>query len=118
MTDQIDSPPNPSDAVDLLGHEAAEKLVGGLRRRLGLRTIRDENEVREALRQVVEERRVVISRARGSACFPADVQLVAAANPCPCGWWGSRWRPCECDDASRRRYRSRLAGPLLDRVEL
>jgi magnesium chelatase family protein len=77
-----------------------------------------ERGVREALRQVLEDRRIAISRARGSATFPADLLLVAAANPCPCGWRESRWRPCVCDDGALRRYRGRLSGPLLDRVDL
>jgi magnesium chelatase family protein len=77
-----------------------------------------ERGVREALRQVLEERRIAISRARGSATFPADLQLVAAANPCPCGWQGSRWRSCQCGGGDLHRYRARLSGPLLDRIDL
>ncbi len=77
-----------------------------------------ERGVREALRQVLEDRCIAISRARGSATFPADLQLVAAANPCPCGWRGSRWRACSCDEGALRRYRARLSGPLLDRIDL
>jgi len=73
---------------------------------------------REALRQILESRRVHVARASGRFTFPADFQLVAAANPCPCGWWGSRWRPCHCSDHEVRRYAARLSGPLLDRVDL
>ena len=72
----------------------------------------------EALRQVLEERRIVIARARISCAFPAQLQLVAAANPCPCGWRGSRARDCRCDDAAIARYARRISGPLLDRFDL
>jgi magnesium chelatase family protein len=72
----------------------------------------------EALRQVLEERRVVIARARSRCSFPADFQLVAAANPCPCGWRGTPGRDCRCDDAAVARYGRRISGPLLDRVDL
>jgi len=74
--------------------------------------------VREALRQVLEQRRIHLARAQGRFEFPADFQLVAAANPCPCGWRGSRWRHCRCSDLDVRRYASRLSGPLLDRIDL
>ena len=77
-----------------------------------------ERSVREALRQVLEERCVTLTRAAGTAVFPADFQLVAAANPCPCGWWGSRWRPCRCGPATLQSYSARLSGPLLDRIDL
>jgi magnesium chelatase family protein len=72
----------------------------------------------EALRQVLEERRVVVARARGSCAFPAHFQLVAAANPCPCGWFASGVRDCRCDERAIVRYASRISGPLLDRMDL
>ena len=72
----------------------------------------------ESLRQVLEERRIVIARARMSCAFPAEFQLVAAANPCPCGWRASGARDCRCDDAAVARYASRVSGPLLDRFDL
>jgi len=72
----------------------------------------------ESLRQVLEERRIVVARAHGSCAFPADFQLVAAANPCPCGWHGSVVRDCRCDDGAVARYEARLSGPLLDRIDL
>lgn len=72
----------------------------------------------EGLRQVLEDRRVVISRARATCVFPARFQLVAAANPCPCGWRLSRVRDCICDDAAVARYAARLSGPLADRLDL
>jgi magnesium chelatase family protein len=72
----------------------------------------------EALRQVLETRQVMISRARTACTFPADFQFVAAANPCPCGWQGSGVRDCRCDDGVRSRYTARMSGPLLDRIDL
>ncbi len=77
-----------------------------------------ERRVRESLRQVVEERDIVLSRA-GHACrFPADFMLVCAANPCPCGWYGSDRQDCRCDEQTVERYRRRISGPLLDRIDL
>jgi len=72
----------------------------------------------EALRQVLETRQIVLARARTTCVFPAHFQLVAAANPCPCGWWGSGRRDCRCDAGAIARYESRISGPLLDRVDL
>ncbi len=72
----------------------------------------------ESLRQVLEDRRVVLVRAGGHVSFPADFQLVAAMNPCPCGWLGSGLRDCRCDDGQVARYRARISGPLLDRIDL
>ncbi len=74
--------------------------------------------VLEALRQPLEEGEIRIARAHGSARLPARVQLVAAMNPCPCGWSGDEERACRCDDPALRRYRSKLSGPLLDRIDL
>ena len=72
----------------------------------------------EALRQVIEERRIVVARARASCTFPAHFQLIAAANPCPCGWRGSGRRDCRCDDGAVARYASRISGPLFERFDL
>ncbi len=72
----------------------------------------------EALRQVLEERRVVLARAGATCVFPAHFQLVAAANPCPCGWRFSPQRDCRCDEGAVARYASRISGPLLDRIDL
>lgn len=69
----------------------------------------------EALRQPLEEGRVVLRRSHGAVTYPARFQLVLAANPCPCG---SHRRECTCAPAQRRRYRRRLSGPLLDRVDI
>jgi magnesium chelatase family protein len=72
----------------------------------------------EALRQPLEERRVTIVRARQAVEFPASFSLVAAMNPCPCGYHGSSVRGCICDLGRVRRYRGRVSGPLLDRLDL
>jgi len=77
-----------------------------------------ERRVLEALRQVLEERSIVIARARHVCTLPAHFQLVAAANPCPCGFRLSRERDCRCDDGAVARYAARLSGPLLDRIDL
>lgn len=71
----------------------------------------------EALRQPLEEGVVRISRARAETVYPARVQLVLASNPCPCARPGGD-RHCECSPVARRRYLSRLSGPLLDRIDL
>ena len=77
--------------------------------------------VLEVLRQPLESREVTVSRARATVVFPADFQLVAAMNPCPCG----RYRPdpahrsqCSCSAHARRRYLERISGPLLDRIDI
>lgn len=72
----------------------------------------------EALRQPLEEGRIHVSRARGSAVYPARFTLVAAANPCACGYWGDLQRRCACTPGQVRRYQSRFSGPFFDRVDL
>jgi magnesium chelatase family protein len=72
----------------------------------------------ESLRQPMEERFVTIARARGSLRLPARFQLVAAMNPCPCGGRGNLRAGCSCTRRQIRAYRSRLSGPLLDRIDL
>ena len=74
--------------------------------------------VLEALRQPLENGTLVIHRALGTAQFPARFQLVLAANPCPCGQGSGKGKECTCTPTARRRYLSRLSGPLLDRVDL
>jgi magnesium chelatase family protein len=75
-------------------------------------------DVLEVLRQPMESGRVAIARAAGSLVFPARFQLAAAANPCPCGHLGDPRRECRCTPPEIRRYRARLSGPLLDRIDL
>jgi magnesium chelatase family protein len=74
--------------------------------------------VLDALRQPLEQGIVVVDRARGRATFPARVQLVATTNPCPCGLLGHPRRACTCPADRAQRYRSRLSGPLLDRIDV
>jgi len=72
----------------------------------------------EALRQPVEDRVVTIGRITGHIHLPASFLLAASANPCPCGWLGSEQRACVCGPGAIERYRTRLSGPLLDRIDL
>ena len=74
--------------------------------------------VLEALRQPLEEGEIRIARSHGSVCLPARFQLVAAMNPCPCGWSGSAVRECRCLEPEIARYRAKISGPLLDRIDL
>jgi magnesium chelatase family protein len=72
----------------------------------------------EALRQPLEDGEVTVGRARGTVTMPAAFTLVAAMNPCPCGFLGHPSRPCTCTPQAVLRYRARLSGPLLDRMDL
>jgi magnesium chelatase family protein len=72
----------------------------------------------EVLRQPLEDGRVTISRASGTMTFPAAFMLVAAMNPCPCGYHGDPKRDCRCSPGQVERYRRRISGPLLDRIDL
>jgi magnesium chelatase family protein len=72
----------------------------------------------ESIRQPLEERRVRVVRVGGACDFPCDVLLVAAMNPCPCGFLGDPRRACSCSASERVRYARRVSGPLLDRIDL
>jgi magnesium chelatase family protein len=72
----------------------------------------------EVLRQPLEDGTVTISRASGSTTFPADFILVAAMNPCQCGFLGDLKRVCKCSPIAIEKYMGRLSGPLLDRIDL
>lgn len=75
-------------------------------------------QVLEVLRQPIEDGEVVISRAKTSIKYPAKFILIGAMNPCPCGFLGDKEKQCTCSDYQIQRYRSKLSGPLLDRIDL
>ena len=77
-----------------------------------------DRKVLEALREPLESGEIHISRAARQAVFPADFQLVAAMNPCPCGYHGHPSKPCRCTPDAIQRYRSKISGPLIDRIDL
>jgi magnesium chelatase family protein len=74
--------------------------------------------VLEVMRQPMEDKVVTISRAKGSLTFSANFQLIAAMNPCPCGFYGDAQKPCTCAPAVVTKYQKRISGPLLDRIDI
>ena len=74
--------------------------------------------VLEVLRQPLEDKMVTISRAQGSLTFPANFMLIAAMNPCPCGYYGDPVKECTCSLSAITRYQHRISGPLLDRIDI
>jgi magnesium chelatase family protein len=81
-------------------------------------TLQFRSDALDALREPLEGGSVTIARVDGALTMPARFTLLAAFNPCPCGWRGSRQRECSCEDATARRYLARLSGPLRDRIDL
>ncbi|MEN9614335.1 MAG: hypothetical protein RLZZ347_642 [Candidatus Parcubacteria bacterium] len=77
-----------------------------------------DRKVIDALREPLEERVVTVSRAKGSARFPARFILVAALNPCPCGFFGVKGKACTCNPQAVARYRQKVSGPIVDRIDL
>jgi len=74
--------------------------------------------VLEVMRQPMEDKVVTISRAKGSLTFSANFQLIAAMNPCPCGYYGDSQKPCTCAPAVVTKYQKRISGPMLDRIDI
>jgi magnesium chelatase family protein len=74
--------------------------------------------VLEVMRQPMEDKVVTISRAKGSLTFSANFQLIAAMNPCPCGFYGDSQKPCTCAPAVVTKYQKRISGPILDRIDI
>jgi magnesium chelatase family protein len=74
--------------------------------------------VLEVLRQPMEDKHVTISRAQGTLTFPANFQLIAAMNPCPCGFYGDPIKECTCSSSTITRYQKRISGPLMDRIDI
>ncbi|MBR7113920.1 MAG: YifB family Mg chelatase-like AAA ATPase [Firmicutes bacterium] len=75
-------------------------------------------DVLESLRQPLEDGRVVVARVNSRVEFPAQFQLIAALNPCPCGYYGDTLKPCHCTPLQRQRYLQKISGPLLDRIDI
>ena len=76
------------------------------------------NQVLEVLRQPLEDGVVTVSRVSGTVTFPSRFMLVGAMNPCKCGWYGHPGGRCKCSETAVRKYRSRISGPLMDRMDL
>jgi magnesium chelatase family protein len=74
--------------------------------------------VLESLRQVIEDGTVTVARSHSSVQFPADFMLVAAMNPCPCGYFTDPRKPCKCSAPQIDRYLARISGPLLERIDI
>jgi magnesium chelatase family protein len=74
--------------------------------------------VLDALRQPIEQGEIVVARQAATVRFPSRVQVIAASNPCPCGFEGDHRTPCRCTDMRKDKYKARLSGPLLDRFDM
>ncbi len=72
----------------------------------------------ESLRQPLEDKVISVARAKGTAIFPANVLLIAAMNPCPCGHFGFKGKPCICTPSALTRYRRKMSGPIIDRIDI
>ncbi len=74
--------------------------------------------VLEALRQPIEDKKVTIRRANGTATYPSDFMLVGTMNPCPCGYYGDQTKECKCNNNQIQSYQQRISGPMLDRIDM
>ncbi len=118
----FEAPHHRASAAAMVGGSGPEKIGAFSRAHRGVLFLDEapefQRDVLEALRQPLESGRCDIQRAWGSVSLPARFQLVLAANPCPCGNSLGKPGACSCSPLDKRRYRSRLSGPLLDRVDI
>ena len=77
-----------------------------------------ERKVIESLRQPLEDKVITVARARGTVRFPADIMLIAAMNPCPCGNFGFRGKQCICTPSALARYRRKMSRPIMERIDI
>ena len=77
-----------------------------------------QKQVLDSMRQALELKEITISRSRRSSSFPCDFTLIAACNPCPCGYLGDNIKKCTCNSNNIKKYQSRISGPILDRIDL
>lgn len=121
-TPPVRSPHHTSSYVSLVGGGATPKPGEITLAHKGILFLDEfpefDRKVLEALREPLEEKTIRISRAKGSVTFPADIILISAMNPCPCGFFGSSVKPCTCAPIVRERYLKKISGPIVDRIDI